>query len=283
MKRSCFLILLSFCAVPSFGQEIPPEPFLPCFPGAYYRKAVSSFDAWTGIEGTITLPQMELDPSRVKPTGRFLDNPSIYMGGRSGSQEIDAGLSWEVIRETDGSVSAIAKAFRPFWRNDQWHNAPAVPEYYYYPGDTIRMSCRTVEEGKLALTVELLARAGTPASGDILSVTQPISVFSTIFDASSFGPGKTQQFKRVNAIDQSGNEGQPVQPTKAEVTGAVWHEVWLWRGEVRLPFNPARFTDMRCPATDHFVIVSATDLSFGAETISIFGEKVPASSLLMTR
>lgn len=283
MKRFSCLLFLSCCTVSSFGQEILPEPSLPCFPGAYYRKAVSSFDTWTGIEGTITLPQLELDPSRVKPTGRFLDNPSIYMGGRSGSQEIDAGLTWEVIRETNGSVSAVAKAFRPFWRNNQWHNAPAVPDYYYYPGDTVRMSCRTVEEGRLALTVELLARSGTVASEEILEVTQPISVFTTVFDTSSFGPGKIQQFKRVNAIDQSGNEGQPVQPTKARVAKAMWHEVSLWRADQRLPFTPMRFTDMRCPLPDHFVIVSATDSSLGAETISISGEGFPASSLIMAR
>jgi hypothetical protein len=36
-------------------KEIPPDVFIPCFPGAYYRKAVSSFDEWTGISGIVIL------------------------------------------------------------------------------------------------------------------------------------------------------------------------------------------------------------------------------------
>lgn len=262
------------------ADEIPPSEALPCFPGAYYRKAVSSVDEWTGIEGIITLPKISFDARRVKPGGgRYLDNPSIYMGGRSGRQEIDCGLTWEVIREPDGSVSVKGKAFRPFWRNNKWYNAPARPEYYYYPGDTIRMSCRVVGPEKLFMTVELLARANPDKKFDIKEYEQkgskPLSVFQTEFKALNFGKDKKQQYKRVNAIDQSGNEGKSVQPTQTRVSNAVWHGVWLWRGDYKLPMVPERFTDMRCPDERHFLITGQRNSGPGGEIISINGKAGP--------
>lgn len=274
--------------------EIAPPESLPCFPGAYYRKAVSSVDHWTGIEGIVTLPTPNLDPERRKPTGRFLDNPSIYMGGRSGEQEIDAGLTWEIVREPDGSVSTVAKAFRPFWRNKGWNSAPAKPEYYYYPGDTVRMRCAVAGPGRLRIEVELVSRAGSGESaGDELtssslytipyettSVTATATaaatpvpgVFSVDFDAPGFGPDALQEFKRVNAIDQSGNEGKDVSPTRAFVEGAVWSEVWLLRGDERLPMIPSRYTDMRCPDPSRVVVAPAGAPGSGGERISIHGD-----------
>jgi hypothetical protein len=132
--------------------EVAPAKSLPCFPGAIYRKAVSSDDLWTGIEGIVTLPRATFDPQRTNPkTGRPLDNPSIYMGGRAGQREIDAGVSWEVIKEPDGSVSSQRKTYRPFWRNEKWNSGPAQPEYDYYPGDTILLSVVTRQADKLEL------------------------------------------------------------------------------------------------------------------------------------
>ena len=267
-----FILFLSLFAT---ADEVAPPPELPCFNGVYYRKAVSSMDAWSGIEGVITLPMIQLDNSRIHHVkGRHLDNPSIYLGGNAqGKQEIDAGLTWEIIRKPDGSVSKKARAFRPFWRNEKWRNAPAKPEYYYYPGDKVRMSCRIAGQGKLKLEVALISRAGQKTQP-----SQPISVFSTVFDAWAFGPGKKQQFKRVNAIDQVGNEGKDVQPTSATVSCALWQEVWLLRGDERLPMNKDRFTDMRCPDAKYFYIVPLYNERNGAELISIsgkgFGSKV---------
>jgi hypothetical protein len=266
---SCFSMMM---VVSSISAEVPPAAELPCFPGAYYRKAVSSADQWTGIGGRITLPTPVMDPDRTSTTtGKFLDNSSIYLGGNVGeAQEIDAGILWEIIREADGTVSPRRKAYRVFWRNASWHNAPAVAEYYYYPGDLIEMSCQTTEAGKLVLQVDLLARAGEEPGAE------PVSSFTTTFDAFAFGPDKVQQFKRVNAIDQTGNEGNEVQPTKAKVFNAIWHEVWLYRGEEKVPFTPERFTDMRCPKPDHFQVTSFhTDK--GGEKITILGTSIPAS------
>ena len=70
-----------------------------------------------------------------------------------------------------------------------------------------------------------------------------------------------------------GNEGKPVQPTKAEITGAEWLQTILIRGEgasaQQIPMNSARFTDMRCGEKN--VVVSSTDARIGGEKIDIFG------------
>lgn len=263
--------------------EIAPAPSLPCFKGAYYRKVVSSVDHWAGIEGEITLPHADFDSSRTKAgTGRYLDNPSIYMGGSAEEHEVDCGVSWEVVRHHDGSVSKQGEAFRPFWRTKEWHSAPARPEFYYYPGDTIRMSCVTTESGKLNLTIALLSRAAkqttgglSPAETDITSTRSagwhdPLSTFTTTFDAPGFGPDAMQQFKRVNAIDQSGNEGKDVQPTSTTVEGAIWWEVWLMRGDESLPMKPSRYTDMRCPDATHVQVERGSEEDTG-ERIRITG------------
>ena len=41
-----------------FKNEVKPEKFIECFPGAYYRKVNSSKDVWLGVGGTVTLPQL---------------------------------------------------------------------------------------------------------------------------------------------------------------------------------------------------------------------------------
>jgi hypothetical protein len=264
------LVLILGCHA---GAEVPPAASLPCFPGAYYRKAVSSADVWTGIEGTVTLPAITFDESRRNPKkpGQYLDNPSVYIGGRAGEQEIDAGVSWEVIRERDGSVSNARKAFRPFWRNKGWHAAPADPALYFYPGDTIRLRIETPATNKLTLTVQLVERGeeGKRASAGLQPSTRPArEPLKVEFDAFGFGPGKAQQFKRVNAIDQVGREGKDVDATRTQATGAVWKEAFLFRGVVKLPFAPGRFTDMRCPDSKHF---NVEPLDGGGERIDIHG------------
>src|SRR4051812_35819408 len=140
--------------------EVPPAASLPCFPGAYYRKAVSSVDVWTGIDGVVTLPTPAFDEARRNPKkpGQYLDNPSVYVGGRAGETEIDAGVTWEIVRLPDGRGSPDRRVFRPFWRNKGWHAGPAHPDYYFYPGDTIRLTIQNSAPGKLTLTITLLER-----------------------------------------------------------------------------------------------------------------------------
>ena len=102
----------------------------------------------------------------------------------------------------------------------------------------------------------------------------PKRVFQTDFDAPLFQPNVPRQFKRVNAIDQVHNEGKPVQPTNAKITGATWLQTILLRGAgaeaKQLPMNAKRFTDMRCPAPN--VQVKTLDAEKGSEAIDIFGK-----------
>ncbi|HZZ43119.1 MAG TPA: G1 family glutamic endopeptidase [Tepidisphaeraceae bacterium] len=264
-------LLLLILSLPA-AAEVPPAASLPCFPGAYYRKAVSSVDLWTGIEGVITLPTPQFDPARKRPKtpAQYLDNPSIYIGGRAGETEIDAGVTWEVVQLPDGTTSPDRRAYRPFWRNKGWHAAMAHPDYYFYPGDTIRLRIESTAANKLTLTIELINRgsAAIHALKPYGPATRPAEPLVVPFDAPNFSPGSPQQFKRVNAIDQVGREGKEVDPTGTTVTGAAWHKVTLLRGDQQLPMLPERFTDMRCPAAEHFHITPEDN---GGEHIDISG------------
>src|SRR5262249_6258756 len=114
------------------GDEVAPAAKLPCFPGAYYRKAVSSFDTWTGIAGMVKLGTPKIDEDRLDAqTKQPLDNFSVYMGGNAGGDyEVDAGLTWEFTTDANGQKSARRNAFRPFWRTKTWNSAPDKKEFY---------------------------------------------------------------------------------------------------------------------------------------------------------
>ena len=60
--------------------EVAPAAEIPCFPGAYYRKAVSSFDAWTGLAGFVKLGAPQVDEARLGEDKQPLDNFSVYLG-----------------------------------------------------------------------------------------------------------------------------------------------------------------------------------------------------------
>lgn len=242
------------------NKEVAPLAANPCFNGAYYRKAVSSYDMWTGIAGFVKLgtPKFDEDRKRGEDKNQYLDNFSVYMGGNAGGKfEVDAGLNWEFTVDESGKKSEKRNAFRPFWRTKQWNAAPAKKEFYFYPGETVQMAILIAGPKKLRLIIS----------------NGKDKTFQTEFEAEGFVAGLPRQFKRVNAIDQFGNEGKPVQPTKAEITGAEWLQTVLIRGEgaaaQQLPMNSARFTDMRCG--DKNIVISGADASKGAEKIDIFG------------
>ncbi|MHC0443218.1 hypothetical protein [Flavobacterium sp. 3-210] len=250
-----------------FEKEILPLASSPCFSGAYYRKAYSSKDFWLGIGGIVTLPVLTYDPSRTNPNkpGAYLDNASVYLGGNSDEQETDIGLTWEVIREADGSVSQEHKAFRPFLRRTGYKsgqtalymNAPAEAKYYWYPGETVTISIQLIESKKLKFIVEGAGKK-----------------YEQIFDVDGYDATFMAQYKRVNAIDQVANEGKPVQPTTAKVTGAKWSETFLFRsvnGTIeKAPMHTKRFTDMQCPAKSYFNLSSFGE---SGESIDIFGSR----------
>lgn len=243
--------------------EVVPAASIPCFAGAYYRKAVTSFDVWTGIAGIVKLGTPKVDEDRLDAAKKQpLDNFSVYMGGNAGGNfEVDAGLTWAFTTDAEGKSSERRNAWRPFWRTKTWNNAPNSPEYTWYPGDTVQIAVLLVGPKKLRLIV---ADANP----------QPKKMFQVDFDAEGFAPNVARQFKRVNAIDQFGNEGKTVQPTKAQVTGAEWLQTILLRGagaETRqIPMDKTRFTDMRCSDQSH-IVVTTTDAAKGAEKVDIYG------------
>lgn len=251
-----------------FPNEVRPDSTRSCFNGAYYRKIVSSKDKWLGIEGKIVLPKIVFDSGRKNPDkpGQYLDNPSIYMGGNMNDQETDVGLTWEVTQDKDGNVSKERKAFRPFFRRSSygtetaiWKTAPASPKYYWYPGEEVQMSVQIISKGMIKLIVKGADK-----------------IYIDSFECAGYEVGALGEFKRVNAIDQVGNEGKNVQPTKTKVLGAIWKETNLYREYmnkvVLVPFKRARYTDMRCPDPRFFKIISTPDEeNKGAEAINISG------------
>ncbi len=252
-----------------FEGEVKPAVNISCSSGAYYRKIVSSKDFWSGISGRVVLPSFTFDQDRKNPAKpqQYLDNPSVYMGGNMGGQETDIGLTWEVVKDAQGNVSADRKAFRPFLRRSSlaggqaaaYENAPAESAYYWYPGEEVSMSVQVVADGKLKFIVEGAGKR-----------------FESDFSCDGFRLNSKGEFKRVNAIDQVSNEGKPVQATKTVVENAVWKETNLYRmyeGKiVSVPMHSQRFTDMRCPNVKNFKIVAGTEeRQTGAETIYISG------------
>jgi hypothetical protein len=253
-----------------FVGEVQPAASKSCFAGAYYRKLVSSVDIWGGIGGRVILPTIVFDPSRINPAkpAQFLDNPSIYMGGNMGGQETDIGLTWEVIREENGAVTADRRAFRPFLRRSShagsgqaalYENAPAEARYYWYPGEEVWMSVKIVSNGVLRLTVEGGGKK-----------------FERDFECGGYTFAGKGEFKRVNAIDQVSNEGKPVQATNTKVAGAEWKVTYIYRmvngALVEAPFHEGRYTEMKCPSSNYFSIFSTQEnRSQGAEKIEIYG------------
>lgn len=241
-------------------KEVAPMPTIPCFAGAYYRKAVTSYDSWTGIAGFVKLGTPKFDEARLDATDKQpLDNFSVYMGGNAGGKyEVDAGLTWEFSVDENGKKSERRNAFRPFWRTKTWNSAPDKKEFYFYPGETVQMAVLVSGIGKLRLIIS----------------DGKAKTFQTEFEAEGFAAGVPRQFKRVNAIDQRRNEGKPAQATKAEVTGAEWLQTILLRGEgasaKQIPMDAGRFTDMRCPNQQN-IAVTTTDALKGAEKIDILG------------
>ncbi len=251
-------------------NEVKPASTLPCFAGAYYRKAVSSKDIWVGIKGEVVLPDLNFDEKRMNPAkpGQYLDVSSIYMGGNMDGQETDIGLAWEVIRDEAGVVSKERLAFRPFLRRTAhksgqqavYINAPAQKDYYWYPGDKIFMSVKIIEDGKLEFIVEGAGKK-----------------YQTIFECAGYKKGLRGDFKRVNAIDQVSNEGKAAQPTKTALLNSKWNYTTLYRSEgsniIEVPMHNGRFTSMVCPAADYFKIEQTeSDKKIGAENISIIGK-----------
>ncbi|GEM_PF-411134 len=294
-----------------------PKPADPkVFGGAWYRKVISSKDSWTGIEATVTLPEVvirrydgEYDETLpYDPEVKNLDNPSVYLGGNAGSEsDVGLGFSRTLYKAGTSNLTKSSFAFRPFWRyitstdkdaggydvhgglyavsangnncyaNYHWK----YTEYYYLPGDTLRIVVYSPAPGKLQLMIEVISKSTLPSSVAIREQygwKDPADFVSPVFASAGHGTnGVLAEFKRVNAIDQSGNEGKTAIPTDTEITGAVWHSTYLHRVingvAYRVPMNENRRGEVNAPYGSAFTVVSTPEeRAIGAETVTIAPE-----------
>jgi len=284
---------------PIAGEAL--DPATPnCFAGAVYRKVVSSEDYWLGIEAVVTIPEFTPDSQRFDDTklSYYLDNSSLYLGGHA-NYESDVGIGWSIAYENplSSTLSHSGIAFRPFWRyitrkeecpnNNCYRNADVRDyEYYYYPGDKIRMSVFCPKRGYLQMRIELLELTKNTKfihARDAYNLGENFNrIFITpMFPSEGMGAVKTE-FKRVNAIDQVANEGKPTLTTNAKVENAIWHEVYLYRkiNEViyKVPMTENRSAHMRCPLgsnvngnfSNAFIITyNNVDRTLGGEEVTI--------------
>lgn len=292
------------------GEVKNPAP-APVFGGAWYYKTVSSRDKWVGIETTVTLPEPDINRYKadydtslpIDPNVQNLDNPSIYLGGNA-QTESDVGLSLsKVVLGGSGTISTGSVAFRPFWRyitsEDQDAGGYDVhggeyavtangnncfanyhwkyTEYYYLPGDTLRIIVHIPKEGKMQLQIEVIEVSTLPSSVEMREKygwKAPANFLSPVFASPGHGTGMDAEFKRVCAIDQSGNEGGTAIATDTTVTGVIWHETYLYReidGTVyRVPMDETRRASTAAPNADKFTVThDGVDTDKGGEVISI--------------
>ncbi|HBP26163.1 MAG TPA: hypothetical protein DD618_04355 [Acholeplasmatales bacterium] len=279
---------------PIIGESADPST-PSCFAGAVYRKVVSSKDYWLGIEAVVTIPDFIPDPLRYDDgkMSYYLDNASLYMGGHA-NYESDVGLTW-AIGYPDSISTAYTRSgicFRPFWRyitstDNIYRNADVSDfQYYYFPGDKIRMSVFSPKSGYMQMRIELLEPTTHVKYANARLAYNLGEDFNRVFTTELFPSGGMgaikAEFKRVNAIDQVSNEGKPTLNTNAVVDHAVWHEVYLYRkidGVLyKVPMTSARSASMTCPLgsnvngdfTNAFAIsYDQVDPSLGGEVVTI--------------
>lgn len=293
------------------GEILNPEnPGV--FGGAWYHKAVSSKDKWCGIEGTITLPEVDIDRYdgeyksflNVDPDAKNLDNPSVYLGGY-GYSESDIGLSFSrcLINVQNNTLSKGCIAFRPFWRyitaenqdvgDYDTHNGEYAvsangnncianyhwryTEFYYLPGDKLRIIIHIPEADKMQLQIEVIEKSTLVSSVEIRKKygwKDPENFKSPVFAAPGHGTSLLCEYKRVNAIDQVANEGGTAIVSTTEVKNAIWHDTYLYRvidGTMyRVPMVSERKGVTSAPYSDNFTILfDRIDPLLGGEVITI--------------
>jgi hypothetical protein len=285
-------------------EEIFPEGKQKCFAGAWYHKVMSSRDKWVGIEGLIRLGEFTPDEKRfnLDGYGRYMDNPSIYMGGNA-LEESDAGLgmnltylSADIKNELD--LDAPKLAYRPFWRYiyketvdfngnikrssfNSWNiSEPKSLCYYYFPGDLLRMKIYSPIDNYLQLRIEVVEATKIEKYVNLREKYQlknnlPQDFYSPLFISEGHGH-HVAQYKRVNSIDQYGNEGYFAKDTDAFVTEATWHETFLYRKIddliYKVPFSKVRQMVMTCPSEKAFSLKEFNQ-NLGGEKITIHPSK----------
>ncbi len=251
------------------GTPLTPTrwPNLRAVQGSYYHKVISPYGHFIGISAQVKLGSPEEDPKRFegklkKPEDGF----STYLGGNVyGKHEVDAGMTWSVTRDQRGKVDYQHKAWRPFWRDGKWGNAPCKSIYYWKPGDMVNMTLTEAGNGLLKLTV---ADVGL----------HPKRYYSKTFAAKGFDKDLLASFKRVESIDQVHREGKAVLPTRASLRGVQWIATDLLMQSaggqiVKVPLDPAHRKIIE-PLPGHIAArASDAEKTKGGERVDIFGSR----------
>jgi hypothetical protein len=253
-------------------SEKPMEK-LHCFSGAWYHKIVTSRKPWLGIETIITLPEFTPDETRKEQVVlagetvmRYLDTPSVYLGSSS-DYENDIGFGF-FHGKINGELTKEKITFRPFWRNIYLEDGKEVntykgsniddTEYYFFPGDQVKISLLCLKEERLTLTISLLKPTAIERYSEIRKKLEPPKDFSF---ADILAPGnglRATEYKIVNAIDQYHNEGKPTQMTNARASNCVFHEANLFievdEKLIKVPFFKQETQVLLCPDEKGFAI-----------------------------
>ena len=275
----------------------------PIFLGAWYHKVVAPIDNWLGLEAEIELGEFTPDEKRFNLDGkkRYMDNPGVYVGGKA-DLESDCGVGYNIMYDSTDTSYQLDQShpklgYRPFWRYiykdrvekdgcinvinvNSWNvTNPKEFGYYYFPGDVIRLKVYSPIPNYLQMRIEVVKPTTIEKYVNIrkryhLKNDMPSTFYSPIF--SSEGQGvKKAEFKRVNSIDQFGNEGKPTIRTNAKMSSAVWHNCYLYKmhnGKLyKYPFVKELQYVINAPLDDAFTIENYNENS-GGEKVSIHPE-----------
>ncbi|MFA7076030.1 MAG: hypothetical protein WC152_05110 [Candidatus Izemoplasmatales bacterium] len=265
-----------------------PMNKLRCFSGAWYHKVVTSRKKWLGIETVITLPEFIPDETRKENTilageeiMRFLDTPSVYLGSSS-DYENDIGFGF-FHGKIDGELTKEKITFRPFWRNIYIENGKEVntyrgsniddTEYYFFPGDKVKVSLICLKEEYLTFKISLLQQTNIEPYASIRKKLQLPKDFCV---ENILAPGngiRDTEYKIVNAIDQYHNEGKPTQMTRARAINCIFHNSYLFiekeKELLKVPFFKQENQVLCCPDERGFLIKEDDE----AKVVSIIPEK----------
>lgn len=199
--------------------------------GAWFYKVATSKPSTQdiGIQATGKLPDIKLDPRRYfekqgHHTDGPLDRPSVYLGGEVGGREVDAGLTWDRVYDSNGvpkkgEDNKDLFAFRPFWRSAKWDNPQknhadeknskgcderhrqdlpkecSLKNIYFSPGEEIEMGLKQLQTTNDKMKIRMV----------IKNKTDPSKCLVVCFDHTG-KKSKGSTWKRVNSIDQFRSE-----------------------------------------------------------------------------
>jgi hypothetical protein len=226
------------------------------------------------------------------------------MGGHA-TDESDVGLSFSraLIDIKGQTLSKGGIAFRPFWRYITNENQDAgdynahngeyavsvtknncianyhwkYTEYYYLPGDKLRMIIYIPEPNKMQLQIEVIEKSTLPSSVEMRKQygwKDPANFKSPVFSAPGNGTDINVEYKRVNAIDQVANEGKTAITSQTEIKNAIWYETYLYRkinGKIyRVPMGDNRRGMLNAPDETRFTVsYEGVDRNSGGEVVTI--------------